>query len=166
VDRRTVLRGGLAGTLAWIAGVASVAGVGRVAGQTSLPATPAGQVQDRVAETERAFADAMARRDFAAFTSFIAADAVFFGGEDAKVPMHGKQAVADAWKRFFDGAAAPFSWTPDMAEVLSSGTLGLTSGPVRNQKGELIGRFTSIWRLEPDGKWRIVFDKGSPAPCK
>jgi len=24
--------------------------------------------------------------------------------------------------------------------------------------------YNSIWRLEPDGKWRIIFDKGCP-PC-
>jgi ketosteroid isomerase-like protein len=27
-----------------------------------------------------------------------------------------------------------------------------------------VGTFTSIWRRESDGRWRIVFDKGCP-PC-
>ena len=27
--------------------------------------------------------------------------------------LRGKQAVAAAWKRFYDGAQAPFSWEPD-----------------------------------------------------
>ena len=33
-----------------------------------------------------------------------------------------------------------------MIEVLDSGKLALTSGPVVNPQGELTGRFTSIWR--------------------
>jgi hypothetical protein len=32
---------------------------------------------------------------------------------------------------------------------------------VRDSKGKLIGRFTSIWRLEAPGVWRIIFDKGN-----
>jgi hypothetical protein len=31
---------------------------------------------------------------------------------------------------------------------------------VYSPEGTLIARFNSIWRLEPDGKWRIVFDSG------
>ena len=54
---------------------------------------------------------------------------------------------------------------PDIVEVLDSGTMALTSGPVHDPKGELIGRFNSIWRLEPDGRWRVVFDRGAPV-CK
>jgi len=25
----------------------------------------------------------------------------------------------------------------------------------------LVGRFTSVWRLEPDGQWCVVVDKGN-----
>jgi ketosteroid isomerase-like protein len=46
--------------------------------------------------------------------------------------------------------------------VVDSGTLAATSGPVRNPKGEVTGRFNSVWRLESDGRWRVVFDRGSP----
>ena len=44
--------------------------------------------------------------------------------------------------------------------MLDSGTLALTSGPVFDPQGKQIGMFNSIWRLEPDGRWRVVFDKG------
>ena len=66
------------------------------------------------------------------------------------------------WKPFFDGAQAPFSWEPDQVEVLASGQLALSTGPVRNAQGQVIGRFNSIWMREPGGRWRVVFDKGSP----
>ena len=44
----------------------------------------------------------------------------------------GKAEVAAGWKRFFDGPQAPFSWEPDLVEVLGDGTLALSTGPVRN----------------------------------
>lgn len=113
----------------------------------------------RVRATEAAFAATMAARDHDAFTAFLSEEAVFFGGAAV---MRGKGAVADAWKRFFEGDAAPFSWAPEHVEVLDSGTLALSSGPVFDPRGTQIAVFTSIWRLEPDGEWRIVFDKGCP----
>jgi ketosteroid isomerase-like protein len=70
--------------------------------------------------------------------------------------------VAEGWKPFFEGAAAPFSWEPETVEVLDSGSLALSSGPVRDPEGKQIGTFSSIWRREADGHWRVVFDKGCP----
>ena len=46
-------------------------------------------------------------------------------------------------------------------EVLDSGTLALSSGPVHDPQGKLAATFTSIWRLEAPGIWRIIFDKGN-----
>lgn len=119
---------------------------------------PAAQV--RAAET--AFAKSMADRDHAAFTALLADDTVFWGGKGA---LRGKAAVAADWKRFFDGPAAPFSWAPSEVEVLTSGDLGFTSGPVLDPKGNRIGTFNSVWKRQPDGAWKIVFDKGCP-PCE
>ena len=114
----------------------------------------AGQVRD----TERSFAQTMADRDFDAFTAFLSEEAVFFSGN---TPLRGKQAVADAWEGYFNGPDAPFSWAPELVEVLESGSLALSSGPVRDPAGNRVATFTSIWRLEQDGRWRIIFDKGS-----
>lgn len=52
-------------------------------------------------------------------------------------------------------------WHPDVVEVLDSGELALSSGPVRLASGAEAGRFNSIWRKDADGQWRVVFDKGS-----
>jgi ketosteroid isomerase-like protein len=71
--------------------------------------------------------------------------------------------VAAAWKPFFDGPQAPFSWEPEVVQVLDSGTLAISFGPVRNPEGATVGTFNSVWRLDPDGQWRIIFDKGCPA---
>jgi ketosteroid isomerase-like protein len=110
-------------------------------------------------DTERAFAQTMARRDHVAFSAFVSEEAVFFSGDK---PLHGRQEIANGWKRYYERPEAPFSWEPEAVEVLESGQLALSTGPVRDAKGKLIGTFTSIWRLEEPGKWRIVFDKGSP----
>ena len=63
------------------------------------------------------------------------------------------------------GPDAPFSWRPEVVQVLDSGTLALTSGPVRDPTGRRTGTFNSIWRREPNDQWRVVFDKGCPPPC-
>lgn len=110
---------------------------------------------------ESSFAASMARRDLKAFTAQVSPEAVFFSDTSA---LRGRDAVVEAWRKFFVERKAPFSWRPETVEVLSSGTLALTSGPVHDPGGKLIGTFTSIWRREADGSWRIIFDKGCPPP--
>jgi ketosteroid isomerase-like protein len=112
----------------------------------------------QVTEAERAFAKTMADRDHAAFTRFLSEEAVFFSGQTEA--LRGKEQVAKAWKPLYEKPAAPFSWEPEKVEVLDSGTLALSTGPVRSADGKHVGNFTSIWRLEAPGQWRIVFDKG------
>jgi len=114
--------------------------------------------EEAVRSTEISFAQAMADRDFDAFVSHLSAEAVFFG--DGKV-RHGREEVAAAWKPLFNAQKAPFSWAPDHVEVLASGKLALSTGPVI-VNDRIIGRFNSIWRLEAPRTWRIVFDKGEP----
>lgn len=116
------------------------------------------ELQRQVFATERAFAKTMADRDHAAFSGFLSQEAVFFGSSRV---LHGKQEVADAWRKLYETPAAPFSWEPAQVEVLDSGTLALSTGPVRDAQGKLIATFSSIWRQEAPGVWRIVFDKGS-----
>jgi ketosteroid isomerase-like protein len=77
-------------------------------------------------------------------------------------PLRGRDAVLDAWKPFFDGAMAPFSWEPDQVEVLESGELALSTGLVKNPDGVVTARFNSIWQRQADGRWLVVFDKGGP----
>lgn len=60
--------------------------------------------------------------------------------------LRGRAAVLEGWKAFFDGPAAPFSWEPDQVEVLDSGQLALSTGPVRNPRGGVTARFNSIWQ--------------------
>jgi ketosteroid isomerase-like protein len=115
----------------------------------------------QVREAETAFAKTMADRDLRSFESYISEEALFFGGKGL---LRGKGEVVRGWSRFFEGLEAPFSWEPEQVAVLDSGTLALSTGPVRDPKGKRIGTFNSIWRREADGRWKIIFDKGCP-PC-
>ena len=133
-----------------------------LAAPLSGAAAPGPDVEAQVRARERAFAKTMADRDHAAFVSFLADEAVFAGRSG---PLRGKNAVALAWKSLYEGPRAPFSWEPETTEVLDSGGLAMTSGPVVDPDGKRIGTFTSIWRREADGQWRIVFDRGCP-PCE
>ncbi len=119
-------------------------------------ATP-GELQEQVRQTERGFAKSMADRDHAAFVSFLAKDAIFFAGAQ---PLRGADNVAKDWKAFYEGPQAPFSWDPDRIEVNASGTLALSSGPVKDPSGKRTGTFNSVWRREGNGQWKVVFDKG------
>ena len=112
-----------------------------------------------VSETEQAFADTMASREFDRFLSFISDEAIFFSGNK---PLRGKEKIGEAWKFYFKDADAPFSWKPEIVEVLESGTLALSSGPVHGADGKLIGTFSSIWRFDlQSNRWKIIFDKGN-----
>ncbi len=114
--------------------------------------------RQQVLAAERAFARTMADRDLRAFASFIADEAVFFSGPK---PLRGRAQIADWWARYYQAPTAPFSWEPEDVEVLESGALALSSGPVRDPQGKVFARFTSIWRHESPGTWRVIFDQGS-----
>jgi len=116
----------------------------------------------QVREAEIAFAKTMADRDHDAFATHVSEEAVFF---DDRSALRGRSAVAAGWAGFFEGPDAPFSWKPERVEVLESGTLALSTGPVFDPRGNQVGTFNSIWRREADGVWRVVFDKGCP-PCE
>lgn len=133
--------------LAWCASVAADNGTEALAAE--------------VAQVERAFAATMAARDLAGFGDFVDEHAVFFNGADA---LRGRAAVMAAWSAYFDGESPPFSWAPDQVEVLPSGDLAFSSGPVLGSDGRAVARFNSVWRRSEDGRWQVVFDKGTPLP--
>ena len=148
----------------------AIAGAGLGAAVSAFAAAPAWAAEGRsnaelvrqVREAEIAFARTMADRDHDAFTSHVADEAVFFGGQSV---LRGRAAVAAGWAGFFAGPTAPFSWEPEEVEVIDSGTLALSTGPVFDPAGNRVGTFISTWRRETDGVWRVVFDKGCP-PCE
>jgi ketosteroid isomerase-like protein len=122
----------------------------------NVPA-PAG---DEVWRAESSFAKTMADRDHAAFERHLAPDALFFGQSG---PLRGRAEVARAWSRFYEGPKAPFAWGPERSVLLKSGSLALTYGPVWAPDGRRTATFSSVWRKERDGTWRVVLDRSCRA---
>lgn len=132
----------------------------------ALTGTAAADLLEEVRCREVGFAESVANRDLDAFRSYIDADARFVGSDITR----GVDAVAEAWKVFFDPEGPRIVWRPQFVEVLEDGALALTRGPYRltakDADGNTVehwGTFNSIWRLNDDGTWRVVFDAGNPA---
>lgn len=141
-----------------LAAAAAALAIGATPGSARAGTATLDDLASQVRAAETAFAATMAARDHDAFGAFLAEETIFFSNSG---PLRGAAAVKDAWRRFFSAPAAPFSWRPETVEVLDSGTLALTAGPVFDPQGKHVADFQTIWRLEPDGKWRVVFDRGN-----
>jgi ketosteroid isomerase-like protein len=64
---------------------------------------------------------------------------------------------------------ATLDWQPILADVSAAGDLGYTTGPYRRtdsaKPGEVRhGYFFSVWRLQPDGTWKVMLDIGIRTP--
>ncbi len=116
-----------------------------------------GSLEQEVSEVEKAFAKTMADRDFEGFKTFIDDEAVFWG---ANGPLRGKREVAEGWKSLFESKQAPFSWQPETVMVLDSGNLAYSTGPVKDDKGVVNFYYSSVWRKNDQGEWKIILDKG------
>jgi ketosteroid isomerase-like protein len=116
------------------------------------------KLADEVRATEIAFAKTLADRDVKTFRAMIAPDVIWL----ANKPLRGPEEVVSNWQKFFDAPQPPFSWSPELVEVQEGGKLALSTGPVMNPAGKRVGTYTSIWRREPTGQWRIIFDRGCP----
>lgn len=128
-----------------------------LAGCASPPPPDLTALGEQVRAAETAFAGSMAARDFTAFASWVADDAIFVNGGK---PLRGKPAVLVHWQRFFREGAAPFSWKPEIVEVLPSGQLAYSEGPVSLPDGRVVARYFSTWRRKPEGGWQLVLDNG------
>ena len=127
----------------------------------AIPAMASGSLTELAAQvraTEIAFAKTLADRDIKTFTRMIAPDVIWL----ADKPLRGPAEVVANWQKFFDAAQPPFSWAPELVEVQEGGKLALSTGPVTDPAGKRVGTYTSIWRREASGEWRIIFDRGGP----
>jgi ketosteroid isomerase-like protein len=110
-------------------------------------------------------AKAVADRSLQSFVSMVDDDAVFFGKDVSR----GKDAVSKAWLPFFTDRNLFLKWHPNEVHVSSSADLGYSIGEYermgKDKSGNpetAIGTYVSIWRRQPDGKWKIVLDIGTP----
>ena len=139
------------------------AGVLLVATLAAQPAIPPALAA--MADTEREFAKAATVKGWRdAFLDFFADDSIAFAPE-----------VVSAKDRLRKQSLTPFSefeliWEPRTGDVAASGDLGWLTGPSTSishkspEKKPNYGCYLSVWRKQPDGRWRVFIDVGTSAP--
>jgi len=99
----------------------------------------------------------------------------YYAEDSVEIPnggplIEGKSEIAKGMG-FFDDKNNRLSWTPLGADISSSGDLGYTYGTYefrskdKNGKPAVdYGKYTSIWKLQKDGSWKVVLDMGNASP--
>jgi ketosteroid isomerase-like protein len=128
-----------------------------VTAQDNLP--PALQA---MADTEREFAGTAKTKGIRdSFLEFFAQDSIAFNPE-----------ATSARERLLKQPSTPFSvnellWEPRMGDVAASGEIGWLTGPstfIDHSKPDAVpryGNYLSVWRKQPDGRWRVFIDVGT-----
>ena len=72
---------------------------------------------------------------------------------------------------FLDNKDNRLTWTPVGGDIAASGDLGYTYGTFefrsKDKDGKPImdrGKYTSIWKRQNDGSWKVVLDMGNATP--
>lgn len=100
-----------------------------------------------------------------AFMKYAADDGMLIGGG---VFPRGPGKIADAFKGYSPDRV--ISWMPMRDVGAGSGGLAFTvghatSGPRAGKTGPTNpSKYFTVWRQEPDGRWRYIFDLGTPRP--
>ena len=122
---------------------------------------------EQLMEADRAFARAVAARGTDAWVDAFAEDGAMLqpGGE-----VRGHDAIRQAMAGAFSTPGFSLTWEPTRAEISRGGDLGYTigryvntspgpDGPVSRE-----GAYTTIWRRDPSGAWKVALDLGVPDP--
>lgn len=115
-----------------------------------------------IMETERLFCELAAQKGIKeAFLHFAARDACI--NRDNRI-YAGKEEIS----RYFDQSAVSnvfLTWKPDYVDVSGSGDMAWTYGNYtfrgENENGEKLessGIFHTVWKRQPDGSWKYVWD--------
>ena len=111
-----------------------------------------------IVAAERAFAaDAPGMGLTASFNKWSVPDAVMIAGGQV-------QTVRDVFPPDVPRPADEIrlEWWPNFAGISRSGDMGFTTGGVA-VNGQRTGHYFTIWKKQPDGSWRWVYDGGSGA---
>ena len=145
--------------------VVPAAAAGPVAPQAAAPADDA---RSAMQDADRRLSRAVQTRDLDAFTDMLAGDVIFVG-ETGPAAL-GRAAVRAEWDALFQPEGPSLSWEPVTAEVSDRGELGYIRGRfvhrLKDASGRAVeqsGEYLSIWRKDPDGRWRVVIDSTLPA---
>jgi ketosteroid isomerase-like protein len=120
---------------------------------------------DTLKQLEAEFMKAAADKGSQGYMSYYAEDSVELpnGGP----VIQGKTNIAQGMG-FLDDKNNRLIWTPVGADISASGDLGYTYGNYefhsKNNEGKATveyGKYTSIWKKQKDGSWKVVLDMGN-----
>src|SRR5688572_23439943 len=132
---------------------------------TTPPHPPA---LEGMAEAERAFARRAQEVSIQqSFIEFFADDAVSFRSDR---PASAQEELRQRPVQPRDPNQL-FWWEPRYGDVAASGELGWLTGPARfgrkdDPKTLRHGNYASIWKRQPDGRFKVVIDIGSDPPAE
>ncbi len=119
-------------------------------------------------QLEAKFMQAAEEKGSQGYMSYYADDAVELPNSYSAI--QGKVEIAKTMG-FLDDKNNRLTWTPVGADISSSGDLGYTWGTYefhsRDKNGSPTtdhGKYTSIWKLQKDGSWKVVLDIGNSNP--
>jgi ketosteroid isomerase-like protein len=119
-------------------------------------------------QLEGEFMKTAAEKGSQGYMSYYADDAVEVPNGGAIIP--GKSNIAKGMG-FLDDKSNQLVWTPVGADISASGDLGYTYGNYefhsKDKEGKPTveyGKYTSIWKQQKDGSWKVVLDMGNASP--
>ena len=149
-----------------VAACALVGGIFILPGElySTSPVKPTAEMLKRL---EADFMQAAAEKGSLGYMSYYAEDSV-------EVPngaplIQGKAEIAKGMG-FLDDKNNRLIWTPVGADISVSGDLGYTYGNYEFRaikEGKPVteyGKYTSIWKRQKDGSWKVVLDMGNSSP--
>jgi ketosteroid isomerase-like protein len=87
---------------------------------------------------------------------------------DTSQPTTGVAAIRAQMEPIFKDSSFSLRWHPTKGEMMIPGIIGYTVGRWerlwKNKEGKMmksIGTYSTIWKKQPDGSWKIVLDSGS-----
>jgi ketosteroid isomerase-like protein len=125
-------------------------------------------------QADRDFYQATSEKGLDGWMSFLADDAARLPKIGAKF-ITGREAVRAADALLFADPNRKLTWEPVDAHLFADGKSGVTSGRYKviskdaggADKVVAAGGYVTGWRLDANGKWKVIFDTGSPdAPAQ
>jgi ketosteroid isomerase-like protein len=123
---------------------------------------------DTLKQLEAELMKASAEKGSQGYMSYYAEDAVEV--PNGALIITGKANIAQGMG-FLDEKNNQLIWTPVGGDISASADLGYTYGNYefhsKNKEGQAVveyGKYTSIWKLQKDGRWKVVLDMGNSSP--
>jgi ketosteroid isomerase-like protein len=121
------------------------------------------KAKTEIAQAEKDFEKMAAEKGIAeAFWFYADSNAVIKRNNDSII--HGKEGIKGFYSNDFYKSAS-VKWSPDFIEASADGNMGYTYGKYLWQSKDSTGKpiefrgiFHTVWKKQPDGTWKYVWD--------